>query len=209
MTLAKECGINVPEMRLVQVGRQDVFLIKRFDREKTGSGWCRNGFQSSLSLMQWDEREHHNWSYPAIAGRLRRFMATPHIHEFFLRMVFNILVRNTDDHPRNHGILFQREQATLSPAYDILPALTRPGVGTDFRLAMSIGDQGREALLENTLSQSEQFGLAKKAAIEMINELLHTLARWPDHFTECGFRAKDIELFRPSFMEAKMDGINQ
>jgi len=199
MTLAGKCGIHVPEMRLVHAGRQDVFLIKRFDREKTGSGWCRNGFQSSLSLMQWDEGERHNWSYPAIAGRLRRFMAAPHIHELYRRMIFNILVRNTDDHPRNHGILFQGDQATLSPAYDIVPAMTRPGVTTEFRLAMSIGDQGRDAHLENALSQAEQFGLTQDQAAAIINTLKHKLRSWPDHFAECGFNPEDIEQFRPSF----------
>ncbi len=206
MTLAGNCGLNVPEMRLIQVGQQDVFLIKRFDRERTGSGWCRSGFQSSLSLMQWDEGEHHNWSYPAIAGRLRRFMTTPHIHELYRRMIFNILVRNTDDHPRNHGILFQGNQAALSPAYDIVPALTRPGVTTDFRLAMSVGNQGREALLENALSQAEQFGLLKGQAKGIINELVHKLRNWPGHFAECGFSAENIEQFRPSFRKEKMYG---
>ncbi len=206
MTLAQKCGINIPETHLVQAGGQDVFLIKRFDREKTGSGWCRSGFQSSLSLMQWDEGEHYNWSYPAIAGRLRRFMATAQIHEFYRRMIFNILVRNTDDHPRNHGILFNGDQTTLAPAYDIVPTLTRPGVTTNFRLAMSIGDQGREALLDNALSQAEQFGLLQEQAAEIVNELIHQLYIWPDHFAECGFNAENIEQFRPSFRKKKIYG---
>lgn len=55
--------------------------------------------------------------------------------------------------------------------------------------------------LENALSQAEQFGLAKEAAKEMINELIHKLRSWPDHFSECGFKTKEIEQFRPSFMK--------
>ena len=50
------------------------------------------------------------------------------------RMVFNILVRNTDDHPRNHGFLFSGYEMELSPAYDIVPSMTYPGLGTAFFL---------------------------------------------------------------------------
>jgi hypothetical protein len=36
----------------------DIFLIRRFDREKgEEDGWLRRGFMSALSLMQWDERD--------------------------------------------------------------------------------------------------------------------------------------------------------
>jgi len=203
MTLAGHCGINVPEMHLVQVGRQAVFLVKRFDREKARQGWCRHGFQSSLSLMQWDEGERQNWAYPAIAGRLRRFMAASHIHEFYRRMIFNILVRNTDDHPRNHGLLGRGEKITLSPAYDIVPSLTRPGVGTDFRLAMSIGAIGREALLDNAISQSEQFGLSQEKAGEIIEDLMKNVRGWPEHFAQCGFTEEALDILQPSFRMAR------
>ncbi len=87
-------------------------------------------------------------------------MDVDYIHEFFRRMIFNILVCNTDDHPRNHGFLLDRDKIT--PAYHIVPSLAQAGIGTDFRLAMSIGGQGREARIDNGYSQSEQFGLSKK-----------------------------------------------
>ncbi len=199
MTLAGQCGINVPEMHLIQIGRQDVFLIKRFDRVKARQGWCRYGFQSGLSLMQWDEGERHNWAYPAIAGRLRRFMAAPHIHEFYRRMIFNIMVRNTDDHPRNHGLLASEDTIILSPAYDIVPSLTRAGVGTDFRLAMSIGDKGREALLVNAISQSEKFGLSKEKAEEIIIDVSKNARKWQEHFAGCKFTEEEIDTLQPSF----------
>ncbi len=199
MTLARKCGINVPEMHLIQVGHQDVFLIKRFDRAKARRGWSRYGFQSGLSLMQWDEGERHNWSYPVIAGRLRRFMAAPYIHEFYRRMIFNIMVRNTDDHPRNHGILVSGDIITLSPAYDIVPSLARIGIGTDFRLAMAIGDRGREALLDNAISQSEKFGLSKGKAKEIIIDVIGNVRNWPEHFAEWGFTQDEIDILQPSF----------
>ena len=141
-------------MRLQSVGKKDVLLVRRFDREKHKDGWVRKGFLSSLSLMQWDETDRLSWDYGAIADTMRRHTSVNDIQELFRRMVFNILVRNTDDHPRNHGFLFDDSGVELSPAYDIVPSLTQPGVGTAFSLAMSVGARGREASLENALSRA-------------------------------------------------------
>jgi serine/threonine-protein kinase HipA len=105
MILARRCGIRIPEVRIVTVGEKDVFLIRRFDREKGKSGWLRHGFLSVLSLMQWDERDRLHWDYPAIADIMRRYMTATDIGELYRRMIFNILVHNTDDHPRNHGVV--------------------------------------------------------------------------------------------------------
>ena len=202
MTLAKHCGITVPEMHLVSIDHSDVFLIRRFDREKQENGWCRSGFLSGLSFMQWDKQDRLQWSYPALATGMRRFMSADKIQELFSRMIFNILVRNTDDHPRNHGILFDGIKASLSPAYDIVPSLAMAGVGMDFRLAMSIGDQGREATLDNGLSQAGRFGLSKVEARETTAELVEKVAAWQAHFEQCGFTAHEIDILRPSFQMA-------
>lgn len=202
MTMAGSTGITVPEMRLVTIGDKEVFLIRRFDRNKKGRGWCRSGFLSGLSFMQWDEQDRLQWAYPNIAAGLRRFMDAGPIQEFYRRMIFNILVRNTDDHPRNHGILFDGSKASLSPAYDIVPSFAQAGVGTAFRLAMSIGDQGREANLDNGLSQAGQFGLSRAKAKEIIIELVRKVAKWQAHFEECGFSGHEIDLLQPSFKVA-------
>jgi serine/threonine-protein kinase HipA len=71
MALAKQCGITVPEMRLVAIGGRDVLLVKRFDREKIDDGYLRYGFLSALSLMEWDERDRTMWDYPTLADRMR------------------------------------------------------------------------------------------------------------------------------------------
>ncbi len=132
MKLAGKCGIRIPALRLQPVGETHVLLVRRFDREKHPEGWVRKGFLSSLSLRQWDEADRLNWDYGAIASAMRRHTSLNDIQELFRRMVFNILVRNTDDHPRNHGFLFDASGVALSPAYDIVPSLTHPGVGTGF-----------------------------------------------------------------------------
>ena len=129
MTLAGKCGIRIPALHLQSVGKTNVLLVRRFDREKHPEGWVRKGFLSSLSLLQWDEADRLSWDYGAIANVMRRHTSVHDIQELFRRMVFNILVRNTDDHPRNHGFLFDASGVELSPAYDLVPSLTQSWSG--------------------------------------------------------------------------------
>ena len=199
MTLAGMCGIRVPEMRLQKVAGKEVLLVRRFDREKAGEGWTRRGFISSLSLMQWDERDRLGWDYAAIADTMRRHTPVGDIKELFRRMVFNILARNTDDHPRNHGFLFDDAGMRLSPVYDIVPTIARPGVGTDFFLAMNVGDRGREASLGNASGRATRFGLTDGEAGFVVKEMVETMREWRNHFASVGCPDAEIRALGPSF----------
>jgi serine/threonine-protein kinase HipA len=203
MTLAERCGIRIPEMQMQPVGGKDILLIRRFDREKVKNGWTRKGFLSSLSLMQWDELGRLSWDYAAIADSMRRHAAAHDIKEFFRRMVFNIMVRNTDDHPRNHGFLVVGEKIELSPAYDIVPSFTQPGVSMDFDLAMSVGKNGRVASLENAMSRSSRFGLSDKESQGILGEIAEAVRHWRDHFEESGVTNKELDALQPSFARCK------
>jgi len=188
-------------MRLVDIGGRDVLLVKRFDRKKTEEGYLRFGFLSALSLMEWDERDRTLWNYPALADRMRAIiLAQPEqIKELFRRMVFNVLCRNTDDHPRNHAFLRGKRGFALSPAYDIVPTPTRPGIGTDFPLSMSLGKKGREASLPNALSLSPRFGLTQHEAEAVVDDMKACIAKWEDHYRVFAVSTGDIEAIRACF----------
>ena len=202
MLLAKDCGISIPDVRIITVGGKDVLLVKRFDRLKTVLGYQRFGFLSALSLMEWDERDRTQWSYPLLADRMRAtVLAQPsELKELFRRMMFNVLCRNTDDHPRNHGFLWSEKGLALSPAYDIVPTPTRPGVGTDFSLSMSLGDRGREATMVNAVSLSARFGLSRDEAQLIVEEMKNCVGTWEEHFTSQAVSPVDLEAVRACFM---------
>jgi serine/threonine-protein kinase HipA len=204
MSLAKTCGITIPEVRIITIGDRDLLLVKRFDRRKTAKGYQRFAFLSALSLMEWDERDRSQWSYPGLADRMRAtFLAQPaELRELFRRMVFNLLCRNTDDHPRNHGFLWGEKGLALSPAYDIVPTPARSGVGTDFSLSMSLGDRGREATLGNALSQSARFALSRSEAERVIEEMKGSVGRWEEHYLSYAVTPADLEAIRACFMAA-------
>jgi serine/threonine-protein kinase HipA len=201
MQLARRCGLNVPELRLMNVGQKQVFLIRRFDREKADGVWLRQGFLSSLSLCNWDERDWNRWSYLRVAERIRQHSETPSadLLELFLRIAFNILVRNTDDHPRNHGFLITGNHLRLSPLYDVVPSFARRGVGSSFALAMEIGDLGRQATLENLRTAVAAFGLKPKDADEQLATLRQSVRQWRDCLGEHGVDDATLHLLEPSF----------
>ncbi len=199
MTLAALCGIRIPDVRVISFGGRDVFVIRRFDRDKSGKGWLRHGFISALSLMQWDEWDRVRWDYPSIADTMRRYTKADDIRQLFRRMVFNILVRNTDDHPRNHGFLIHGKKIELSPAYDIVPTPARQGIGTEFDLALCVGDQGRKATIQNALSRCARFGISNQEALHIIDEIQTTVCNWRKHFQDHGVSDHDADMLGPSF----------
>ena len=131
---------------------------------------------------------------------MRQHTGSEDIKELFRRMVFNILIRNTDDHPRNHGFLLKGPNVELSPAYDLVPSLTREGVNTAFELAMSVGKGGRTATLDNALTRCQQFGLSEEEAKGVIEELLTVVRDWPELFKQWGLSGSDIDIVKPSIL---------
>lgn len=168
LVLGRDCGLNTAESRVVQAGDRDVLLVRRFDRRKTTDGYARSRMLSGLTLLHAEENVRDRWSYVLLAEELRRLCARPEedAAELFRRMVFNALISNIDDHPRNHAVIAPGIDWKLSPAYDLTPASP---VGIEHRdLAMACGDAGRFANVTNLLSQSARFLLDRAQAAAII-----------------------------------------
>lgn len=116
--LAKRAGIDVPQWRIERAAAKPVLISRRFDRENGR----RIPFLSAMSMLGAIDNEDH--SYSEIAEAIRRYGAAPKddLQQLWRRMVFNVLISNTDDHLRNHGFLYEGPRGwRLSPAYDLNP----------------------------------------------------------------------------------------
>jgi serine/threonine-protein kinase HipA len=114
--------------------------------------------------------------------------------ELFQRMVFNILMDNTDDHERNHALRLGFDgYYALSPAYDVVPSLQNLGYQ-----ALIVGASGSESTLENALTHLSEFSIKKPRAIELIRQVARTVDQWPQHFARHGVCATDMDLLRAS-----------
>jgi serine/threonine-protein kinase HipA len=202
LELARECGLRAAEGRLIQVAGQDVLLVRRFDRERTAQGYLRHRMVSALTVLRADEnpRERGSWSYLVLADELKRWVQEPDadMRELFSRMVFNALISNIDDHPRNHALIAAGEDWSLSPAYDLTPA---PQASTERDLAMEVGSaQHRRANRRNLLSGCVRFRLSKDEATRIIDAMkTHVSARWRDVVRNAGGTDADLKAIERAF----------
>jgi serine/threonine-protein kinase HipA len=120
------------------------------------------------------------------------------LRELFVRMCFNALISNTDDHPRNHGFVAPGRDFELAPAYDLTP---NPLVSVERRdLALVVGQYNRYANRENLLSECARFRLTHEEADALIDQMKETVqARWRPVMRAQGVSQEDCELLARSF----------
>ena len=77
-----------------------------------------------MTLMNLRETSPDGGSYAELADVIRTVSSQPKIdqYELWWWMLFNAVTGNTDDHLRNHGFLRDRQDWSLSPAFDLNPA---------------------------------------------------------------------------------------
>jgi serine/threonine-protein kinase HipA len=203
LQLARRCGLQVSDSQLVTVGGRDVLMVRRFDRTHTATGYCRARMVSALTLLATDDTPsgRARWSYVVLAETLRRISMRPadDARELFRRMVFNALISNTDDHPRNHAAIAPGTGWRLSPAYDLTPT---PAVSEERRdLAMACGAGGRFANAANLLSECRRFLLDPDEASTLIDEMEAVVRmEWYPTFRSCGVDAADCDAIRTAFV---------
>lgn len=132
MTLAKQAGITVAETQMVPLVVFNAVAIRRFDRER---GHRIHSISAGTAIRAATASgQEPQMGYPALARVLRRVgVAEAGVHqsdarELFRRMVFNILMDNTDDHERNHCLRLNLDgYYELAPAFDVVPTLQNMG----------------------------------------------------------------------------------
>lgn len=162
--LAKAAGIDVPEAMLMRSQDENKrefvhFAIERFDWKDDE----RIHFSSLASLI----------GHPAstLQTDYRDFFATTHrltrdirqVEEAFRRMVFNVVVFNTDDHAKNHAFLYRKGKWSLSPAFDITFSPGTPGA--EAIRAMPIHVQSSGITMAHMLYVAERSGLTSGRSI--------------------------------------------
>jgi serine/threonine-protein kinase HipA len=190
MTLAQKTGIRTAQTQPVRLTHGHAVAIKRFDRHAKVR---LHSLSAAVALRAAGER----FGYPELAQLLRRRGVTDgdayiaQMREIFRRMVFNILIDNTDDHEKNHALLMtDSQQYALSPAFDVLPS----GQALGFQ-QMRVGDQEADSTVANALSLSQMYALTKSEAIKEAQAVARVVDGWKQHFTACGVTPGDVDLY--------------
>lgn len=196
MTLAERAGITVAKTQVIHLLGTNAVAIRRFDREE-GRRIHSISAGTAIRAVTASGAEPE-MGYPELARILRRVGITENdinlrdMRELFRRMVFNILVDNTDDHEKNHSLLvvnpFGNGRLKLAPAYDVLP--TNSGQGFQEFIC---GAHGRDSTLENAMSQCDAFGLLPAEAAAEVAAVIDVVGTWRDHFAHVGVSERDTE----------------
>lgn len=192
--LAHQAGIPVEQYRLETIAGRDVLLVRRFDRRGTE----RIPFLSALNMLGAAEGDRH--SYPEIADALRMHGAAARtdLPQLWRRMVFTVLISNTDDHLRNHGFLYAGPGGwRLSPAYDLnpVPVDVRPRV---LSTAIAV-DLDPTASLDMAIEVAEFFDLKPDAARAIAAEVAAAVTRWRETAVNLGIARAEIDRMESAF----------
>jgi serine/threonine-protein kinase HipA len=192
MTLAAQADIRVAPTRPIRLVDGHAVLVLRFDRQGRGANARRLHAQSAHVALR---AEGSPMGYPELAQLLRRRapvqdgIARAQMRELFRRMVFNILMDNTDDHEKNHVLLMDdAQQLVLAPAFDVLPAAQ--GLGTQ---QMRVGREAADSTIDNAYSEASLFGLSADEARSEAVRVAKVCDRWKSHFAQAGVGSRDIE----------------
>lgn len=198
LTLAGSLGMRVPRCEVHAVAGRPVLLVQRFDRRGPLAALTRARYLSAMTLLGADEQVSRKWSYLALANELQRRSTQPDadLRELFRRMVFNALVSNQDDHPRNHALLaWEADDWQLSPLFDVVPS-GHPSSRIR-NLAMIAGAYGRIANRINLVSAATEFRVSTEEADALITTMKAGVAQqWESVFSRCGAQPVDLAAVR-------------
>jgi serine/threonine-protein kinase HipA len=186
LTLASRAGIKVNDWQLEIISGRPVLIVRRFDRNVTQ----RIPFLSAMSMIGARDNEQH--SYLELVDALKRHGAEPErdMVGLWRRIVFSILISNTDDHLRNHGFLYTSSKGwELSPAFDLnpTPITMKPRV-----LTTNIDLDNSTASLSLALSVAAEFGLNQSYAKSIIKEVGEAVKNWRNVAKVLGINGKQM-----------------
>ena len=184
--MALKAGIIMPECRLLRENNRAHFMSRRFDRGPDGN---KLHMQSLCALAHFDFNQPGSYSYEQ-AFQVMREMRLPYkdAEQLFIRMVFNILARNQDDHTKNISFLMDKSgKWSLSPAYDVIYSYNPSGKWTS-RHQMSVNGKRDEFTSSDLLKVAVEMNI--KSAANIIERVKQAVSEWPQIAADSGV-AKD------------------
>jgi serine/threonine-protein kinase HipA len=191
--LARRCGIDVPNARVIQSMGRDVLLIERFDRLAGGK---RRHVVSGLTMLGFDALLGARYgSYPEMLDVLRELGRAPQGvgRSVFERVVFNVAIGNNDDHARNHAAFWDGQSLELTPAFDLTPQIRSTDTSAQ---AMAIGRDGsRASSFAVCVAAAADYGLSRPEAREVVDRIVTTIQEhWRDAADSTGMSEADRQL---------------
>lgn len=192
--MAKDCGIEMSESRLLEENGRAHFMTKRFDRLEGGE---KIHMQSLCAMGHYDFNMAGGYSYEQALEMIRtvvRLDTKVALEQQFRRAIFNIIGRNQDDHTKNIAFLMDRRGIwKLSPAYDMAYSYNPAGEWTS-KHQMSLNGKRDEFTMEDLIEFGAKADIKKMQATKIIKEIENVFSRWTMYAENAGVFKEHTEL---------------
>jgi serine/threonine-protein kinase HipA len=170
--MATDCGIKMPECRLLTEGRKAHFMTKRFDRTERGE---KLHIQTLCAIGNYDRDERY--AYEQIFQVIRQLnLPYPELEQMYRRMIFNVVARNHDDHTKNHSFIMDKNgKWSLAPAYDLCYSYSPSGKWTD-KHQLSLNGKRENFTMKDLLQIAEKQDIRNAKTI--IAQILDVISQW-------------------------------
>jgi serine/threonine-protein kinase HipA len=182
--MAKACGIEMTECRLLEENDRAHFMTKRFDRKNGGE---KIHMQTLCAIAHYDFNMPGAYSYEQALDVTRQIVNSDlndALEQLFRRAVFNIIGRNQDDHTKNISYLMQKNgKWSLSPAYDLTYSYNPAGDFTS-KHQMSVNGKRDNFEKKDLMRLAEGADLSKARATKIIEEVKDVFNNWEKYAQE-------------------------
>lgn len=190
--MAVEAGIEMTHCRLMEENNRAHFMTKRFDRNDDGQ---------KLHMQTLCALGHHDFNTPGETSYEQAFLMCHQLglgmadkEQLFLRMVFNVLAYNRDDHTKQISFLMdKRGQWRLSPAYDVTYAYNPNGEFTS-QHQMAVNRKRDGITTADFLAVAKRQGLNAYSAKRLIEQVKTAIGSWPEFATKAEVDARKLHL---------------
>ena len=185
--MATQAGIVMSPCRLLEENERAHFMTRRFDRELVGGETIKHHIQTLCAMNHLDYKQRGTHAYAELFMTVIELgLGDEALRQTFLRMAFNVMARNCDDHTKNFSFLLkQGEHWELAPAYDVTYAHNPKGEWT-YQHLMSVNEKFDGITRADLLAEADRFSVPRREGL--LGDVRSALANWSEHAKAAGLK---------------------
>ena len=193
--MATQAGIVMSPSRLLEENDRAHFMTRRFDRDVVSGMTIKHHTQTLCAMTHLDYKQRGTHAYSQLFMTISELkLGDEALRQAFLRMTFNVMARNYDDHTKNFSFLRKREQGwELAPAYDVTHAHNPRGEWT-YQHLMSVNGKFDGIARADLLAEAERFSVPR--ADELISDVRSAIENWSGHAQSAGLHQSKAQELR-------------
>lgn len=185
LTLARRCGLSVPDVTTGTAGARRFFLISRYDRLLLRGRWRRLHQEDFCQALGKPPASKYEANQTGIKGPTaadmvalaRRKMGAREILVLLDHLIFNVLACNTDAHAKNYSLMISGRGFDMTPLYDVMCAEAWDGITRNLAQTIAGKNRGEHLKRRHWEAFAQECGLNGRGLIARVRALAASVAR--------------------------------